>query len=117
MLCTQSALFDIPVGLSTVLQIRETNSYQRMLSFQNHTSSELSIQIEESSDGGATWSVVGTAFVVGALGSASEIVVKSISSTNILRVRCSGGGDDRDLTISYARLYADATNMWSSPQV
>ena len=120
MLCSQSDTFDVPVALSTILQLRETNSFQRTLVLQNLTASDIAAQIERSADGGSTWALIGTAFTVGAVGGGSDVQIQNISATyasNIIRIRCSGGGNDRDLNISFMRMYLDATHIWSSPLV
>lgn len=112
MLVTQNQTFPVPASLSTILTIRERNTYQRSLFFQNLTSSSLSISLEHSSDGGSTWEIVGTAFTLTAL----TQTVKEVAATysNILRIRASGGGDDRDLYIGFARIFADGST-WTDP--
>lgn len=118
MIVTQSDSFDVPAAQATILQLRETNSYQRTLLFRNLTASDLSCQIEHSADGGTTWVVIDTAFTISAIGGGSEVAIKNISSTyagSILRVRASGGGDDRDLQIHFTRMYLDTAHVWSSP--
>ena len=112
MMCTQSQLFDVPASLTTIVTLREGNTYARSLYFKNQSSDTLAIQIEHSSDGGATWAIVGTAFSL----AAAAIAVKEVAATysNILRVRASGGGDDRDLFIAYARMFDDG-NTWTDP--
>ena len=117
MLATLTDVLDVPVSLDTILQIRETNSYQRTLFFQNLTASALAAQIEESGDGGGTWTLIDTSFAIGIAGSGSDVVIKNISSTNILRVRASGGGNDRDMYVGFSRMYLDANHIWSSPLV
>lgn len=115
MLVTQGDVFDITSGLMTALTIRENNTYQRVLFFRNLSSSALSLQIEHSADGGSSWSVVGAGFTL----AAGALVVKDIASTyaNILRIRASGGGDDRDLEIQYARIFNDTDHIWITPIV
>ena len=112
MLITQSDIMDVPASLSTIVTLRENNSWGRSLYFENKYSASLSIQIETSGDGGATWALIGTAF---ALAAAAKIV-KEVTAAypNILRVRASGGGEDRDLYIGYARMFA-TTNTWTDP--
>lgn len=114
MLVTQTTVVNIPVSLSTVLTIRENNSWQRSLYFKNLSASTLAIQLETSADGGTTWSIIGTAFSL----AAGESIAKEISAAYpyILRIRASGGGSDRDLYIGYARMFADGAN-WTNPTV
>jgi hypothetical protein len=113
MLATQSDVLDVPVSLSTILAIREGNSYQRSLFLRNLSSSTLGVQIETSNDGGTTWAVVGTAFSL----AAGELIVKEVAAsvTGILRIRASGGGDDRDLEVAYARIFNDTGHTWVAP--
>lgn len=115
MLVTQGDIFSVASGLTTILQIREVNTYQRAFYFRNLGASDLSVQIEESADGGGTWSIVGTAFTVSATGGSSDVVVRSVDSSNILRVRASGGAADRDLRIDYARFIKDSGHIWVAP--
>lgn len=113
MIATQGDVFDVPVALGTILTIREPASYQRSLYFRNISSNTLAVQIEESDDGGSSWSIVGTAFSLGA----GIILVKEVAATvtGILRIRASGGGDDRDLHLEYSRAYDDTSHIWASP--
>lgn len=113
MLVTQSDVFDIPISLATVLTIRENNTYQRSLYFSNLTAADISMQIETSADGGTTWSLVEPAFTL----SANTIEVREIEAANILRLRASGGGDDRDIYLAYSRIFKDSNREWVSPLV
>jgi hypothetical protein len=113
-LVTQSDVFDIPMSLSVVLNIRENNTYQRSLYFKNLLGADtLAFQIETSADGGSTWTLIDTAFSV----AGGEIVVKEITAPNILRVRASGGGNDRDAYIAYARFIEDEDHEWVTPAI
>jgi len=113
MLCTQSDVLDVPVSLSTILTMRESSTYQRSLFMRNLGTTTLGIQIESSLDGGTTWAIVGTAFSL----ASGELIVKEIAATvtGILRVRASGGGDDRDLEVAYARIFNDTGHTWVAP--
>ena len=113
MLATQSTTFDVNTGLTTILTIRETNSYQRTLYFRNLTTDALAVQVECSMDGGTTWSVVGTSFTLASL--VSQVFGVPAINSGILRVRASGGGNDRDLEIAYARLFDDLGHIWQTP--
>lgn len=115
MLVTQHDIFDVSSGLTTILTIREANSYARALYFRNLSSSALSLQIEHSADGGTTWAIVGTAFTL----AAGLLIVKDVASTygQILRVRASGGGDDRDAEICYTRIFDDTGHDWVMPVI
>lgn len=113
MLVTQSDVLDVPVSLSTILTMRESSTYQRSLFLRNLSASTLGIQIESSLDGGTTWALVGTAFSL----AAGELIVKEVAAsvTGILRIRASGGGDDRDLEVAYARIFDDTGHTWVAP--
>jgi len=112
MLITQTDILDVPSTLSTIVTLRENNSWGRSLYFENRYSASLSIQIETSADGGSTWSLVGTAFAL----AAGDKIAKEVSAVypNILRVRASGGGEDRDLYLGYSRMFA-TTGTWTDP--
>jgi len=110
-------VIDVPLALTTVLQVRETSSLQRSFMFQNLTASVISVRIEYSADGGATWTLIDTAFDVGIEGGGTDVIVKNIIQNNILRVRASGGGDDRDMSIGLARAYLSTTDVWGLPYI
>lgn len=113
MLVTQSNVIDVPTALSTIVQIQENNAYQRSLFFKNLSSSSIAIQIETSADSGETWSLVESAFSL----AGGAIIAKEITALNILRIRASGGGDDRDLYVAYARMFDDSDNIWQKPLI
>lgn len=115
MLVTMIDLFDVPAALGTLLTFREANSYAKFFGFRNWTASAIAVRIEETPDGGTTWNLVGTQFDVGAVGSGTDIITKHITSTNMLRIRGSGGGNDRDLEIGVSRVYKDTARSWPSP--
>jgi len=114
MIITSSDVLDVPVALATVLTIREANSYARSVFLHNLTSgSDLAMELQYSNDGGTSWSIIDTAFTL----AAGELITKEIESTygQILRLRASGGGDDRDLHITYARIFDDNQHNWVMP--
>lgn len=115
MLVTQTTVMDVPVSLSTIVTIRETNSYQRSFYLWNLYNATLSVQLEYSNDGGATWSLVDTAFSI----TAGSKEVKEVASTygQLLRIRASGGGDDKDLYVGYSRMFDSCDGDWVSPVV
>ena len=120
MICTQTEVIDIPASLATILTIRESGIAMRTLSLENLSASELAISLEESADGGANWSLLEPAFTLGVKGSATGVLVKYTDSTNILRVRASGGGDDRDLALTYMRAVEDTSGTgrtWTRPSL
>jgi hypothetical protein len=113
MLIAQSDVFDVTVAQGTVLTVREANSYQRTFQFHNITvGSTISIVVEYSNDGGTTWADAVTTFNV--LPGIISVQNVSAAFTGILRVRASGGGNDRDLIIGYSRVY-DSTTLWTDP--
>jgi len=117
MLATQTDVFPTTLAASTVLSIREANTYIRILWFKNLTGTDLNITIESSADGGTTWTVLVPAFVLTAAPAAGSVQAKQAISANILRVRASGVTDDQGLMISYTRQFLDATRVWQAPVV
>jgi len=115
MLVTQSTVLSVPSSLGVILQIRETNTYQRTLYFRNLSALTLAVQIEYSADGGTTWTLIDTAFNIGAAGGGSDVIVKNVTNTNILRVKASGGASGQELYFAFTRMYLDASNVWVSP--
>jgi len=119
MLVTQSAVVGIPASLAVIVTIRETGVANRTLCFENLTSNEISISLEESADN-TNWTQLEPSFVLGVAGSATGVVVKDTASTNIIRVRASGGGDDRDVSLSYLRVVEEAAGVgriWTRPSL
>jgi len=116
MLTVQKDWFDVPVASATVLQDREDSDYTRVLFFENMTASTISVTIQKSTDGGTTWSVVGVVFNLGAVGSGTEVAVKTVpAASGIIRVLASGGANDRDVVISMVRYYLDTSKVWTKP--
>lgn len=111
MIITQTDAVPTTLAESTILEIRETNTYTRVINFKNLTDTTLSIQIEESADGGSSWTAVGSSFTV----VADALSVQTPASTNIMRIRCSGKNDDYGIEICYSRMLDDATYVWTQP--
>jgi len=105
MLVSQTVILDVPLAEGTIVTIPDVSPYQRTFYFRNLTSSVLTITIQESADGGATWIDYAAAFTVGIFGGGADVVVKNVVSTGILRLRASGGGNDRDLYLGLTRFY------------
>ena len=117
MLTFRTDVLDVPNALATILQDSETSVLQRTFIFRNLTASELTLTLQESADGGATWSNVGTAFIVDVAGGGGDILVKNVASANILRVRGQGGGGDRDLEVALVSAALDTSHIWTNPKV
>jgi len=115
MINTQTDVFDVPVAVGTILTVRETNAYDRTFVFRNLTAAQtLNIEVQNSDDGGTTWDTAVAAFNL----LPGIMIVKTVvgaTYANILRVRASGGGADRDLYLALQRPYLDAAKVWSSP--
>ena len=121
MIAVAADIVDIPAAEGTILQNREASSYPRILTLRNLTTLDtISFKIQESADGGTTWSDLtlsdGTKQItLDAAGSGDDVCVERFSSANPLRIRASGGGNDRDLEVSLERVYDDASHVWGSP--
>ena len=116
MLVTRTEIVDVPNAVNTVLQIRETSSYQRTLYFENRDdSATISVVIQKSTDG-STWTNVGVSFDLSPAGGGTEIATKNVTDTNQLRIRASGGADDQELSVGCVTYYSDtAPIVWVSP--
>ena len=115
MLITQTDVFPTYLAETTILEIREINTYSRVLGFKNLTSdSTMSFKIEESTDGGATWTTVVPSFTV----AAGEIGVKVLGSLGILRIKSEAVSSDAGVMISYARSFVIvAPQIWLEPVI
>jgi len=105
---------DVPVAVTTVIDLQETNTKERTFVFHNLQAvggDTLSVLIQHSSDGGATWTTAVASFDI----DPGEVIVKQVSTSYLsrLRIRASGGGDSRDLEIGILKVYPTD----GSPQV
>lgn len=116
MIAVQTGIFAVPLGEGTVLTIREENTYIRLFTFQNLNVGVLSFKIQYSADGGTTWNTVGSSFNVNPAPNNLEVVAIPATTTNILRIRGSGGAAGNDVEISFARVEAVGTT-WISPNI
>ena len=115
-----SDIFNCPVVEDTVLTVREAGVFPRTFTLRNLTAGTPAYRIQESADGGTTWSNLtledGTAqTTLGVAGGGTDATVERVISANILRVRVSGGGADRDMEITLNRVYDDNAHLWTSP--
>lgn len=113
MIVTQSDVLATSLAAATWLTIRESNTYNRVLSFKNLTNSTLSIKIQTSADGGATWTDHVNTFEL-AIG---EMIAKVATATGLLRVVGSGETNTRGILVSYTRYYLDSLAVWQAPVV
>jgi hypothetical protein len=75
----------------------------------------MTLYLEKSADGGATWADIGAGFVIGAAGGGADVVIKNVTDTNLIRLQGQGGGEDRDLQVSLISAYLDTARIWPSP--
>lgn len=113
MLVQQVDVFPVTLAESVVLTIRESNTFSRFLYFRNLTTATLSIKVEKSDDGGATWTTDIASFDL----DSDDIANKVSTATGLLRIKASGIADDRGLSIGYVRQYLDAQHIWGSPLI
>ena len=115
MITLRSDILAVPVAKTVILQNREANTYQRTFVFRNVTAAPLTLYLEKSTDGGATWIPIGVGFVVGVAGLGLDVVVKNVIDPSLIQVQGQGGGNDRDLQVSLMTVYLDALRIWPSP--
>jgi len=112
MFATQVDVIATTLDSDTWLQIREINTFNRVLTFKNLTDTTLSIKVQHSVDG-STWTDHVTTFT---LDSGDETVV-AITSLNLLRVVGSGKTDSKGLMVGYSRVHSDTQYIWQSPVI
>ena len=100
MIQTRVLICDVPVAEDTIFTLRSESSYMRVFYFENLTDSTLNLQLEYSADGGNSWSDLGSSFSLGPVGGGEEVEAVTVTDSNILRCRASGGGSDRDVMVS-----------------
>lgn len=112
MLATQIDIFPTTLANTVWLTLRQLNTYARLFSFKSLCSASLSILIEESLDGGTTWTTVtGGSFTL----SAGDIVSKSVTSNGLVRISGSGETNSKGILIGCAQIFLDSTYVWQSP--
>ena len=115
MITLRTDILDVPVAKTVILVNQESNTYQRTLTFRNLTATPITLYLETSVDGGATWTDIVVAFVIGAAGLGADVVIKNVVVTDPIRVQAQGGGVDRDLQVSLLSVYLDAAHIWTTP--
>ncbi len=111
-LLVQGDIFDVPSAEATLFTLREANGFPKVLFFENLTSNTITIRLQESGDGGATFINLGATFDLGPAGGGAAVEVKKEDTTNIIRVRGSGGANDRDVLINTGRYYLTGATTW-----
>jgi len=112
MLISQSDIFDVPQTQDTILEIRETNTIGRILSFKNLRGQVLRVEIHKSDDGGTTWTMMDQPMVLGPAGSESEEQMKDIDAEGFLRIQAAGGCGNEDLCLSFTRRCGQGSAVW-----
>lgn len=104
MLAQRSVVVDVPSIAAVLFYDWEHNDYQRTFFLKNLTGLTLTYYLEESTDGGDTWSSIESASLTAGAGT---FVNASDSNNGLLQLRASGGGEDADLEITMVSYHAD----------
>jgi len=113
MLVVRETLLDVSVTEGTVLTIMDSNPWERVLLLHNRDAVlSLTLQIQKSVDGGATWVDYGSAFTLGIDGSGTEVAVKTILGSGVFRLRGSGGSNNSELEISLVEFEVTSTTQF-----
>jgi len=110
---SQTDVIPATLAETTLLTIRESNSYNRIFTFKNLCTAQLTLSIEYSADGGTTWSTAVASFNL----TSGAIATKQVTHLTILRIRGSGETNSIGVMLSFDRSYLDATHVWTSPVV
>ena len=104
MFSTMSRQFDVPAAQGTIFTILDDLSTPRVVNLLNRSASTLTCQYEYSTDGGATWSSLGSSFDLDPFGSGgSELEVTEITQAGRIRLKASGGASDSELDVLVVR--------------
>lgn len=102
-ICSQRQ-FDVPAAQGTIFTIIDDTVTPRVAFLLNRSSSTLTCQFEYSTDGGATWSSLGSSFDLDPFGSGgSELEVTEITQSGRIRLKASGGATDSELDVLVVR--------------
>jgi len=113
MLVVRNAIFDVPTTEGTVFTVMDANPWTRTAILHNRGSTlTLTLQLQLSTDGGATWSDYGDEFTMGIDGSGTEVATKTMIGTGMFRLRGSGGANNQELEISLAEFVVTASTQF-----
>jgi len=110
-------VFDVAVGTSTILTIRESSSNPRVFFLKNLYAGTLAILFKTFD--GIEWSD----YVLPSGGTTYNLEEDEIycvlvnNNSGLIRIDASGGGGSKDLQVSYVTCRTDSTKNWSSPLV
>jgi len=109
----QSNVFNVPAAQGVIFTILDDLSTPRVVSLLNMSTGVLTCQYEYSTDGGGTWTVLGSSFDLDPAGSGgSELDVQKITQTGRLRLKASGGATNRELNVQVTRVSLSASTTF-----
>ena len=117
MITSQVDILAVPVLIGTILTNREVSNFDRVLVLRNLSATETPIITIQQSADGVTWANVLVPFTLALAEDLAfgDVHVEKITSGNMLRVRGSAGGNDRDLYVALIRVSVDTSHIWRSP--
>jgi len=102
---TQTKLFSVPAAQGIIFAVLDDLSTPRVISLLNLSAEILTCQYEYSTDGGGTWTSLGSSFDLDPWGSGgSELDVQKITQTGRIRLKASGGASARELHVQVSRV-------------
>jgi len=100
----QTRQFDVPAAQGVIFALIDDLGTPRVINLLNRSSSTLTCQYEYSTDGGTTWSSLGSSFDLDPFGSGgSELEVTEITQSGRIRLKASGGASDSELDVLVVR--------------
>ena len=103
MYSSQGNVFEIAAVEATIFTLVDDLSTPRAVLLHNMGAYTLTCQYQYSTDGGGSWTNLAAAFSLGAAGSGDELDVLKITQSGRIRLKASGGGGDRDLSVLVVR--------------
>jgi hypothetical protein len=101
----QSKVFSVAAAQGVIFTILDDLSTPRVVTLLNMSGSLLTCQYEYSTDGGGTWTALGSSFTLDPTGSGgSDLDVQKITQTGRIRLKASGGASARELHVQVSRV-------------
>ena len=100
----QAKIFSVSAAQAVVFTVLDDLSTPRVIMLLNLSAGILTCQYEYSTDGGGTWTSLGSSFDLDPAGSGgSELSVDKITQTGRIRLKASGGASARELHVQVTR--------------
>lgn len=103
MFITQSSVFSVAAAQSTIFTVIDDLATPRTVVLHNRSALVLTCQYQYSTDGGGSWTDLGSSFTLGVAGGGAEEDMLRITQAGRIRLLASGGASDDELSVLVVR--------------